>query len=241
MWTSSAHFSDWGILLARTNVDVPKHRGISYFLVDMRTPGIEVRPLRQISGTAHFNEVFLTDVRIPVENVVGDVDRGWGVTMTTLGSERSMIGGGRAGDPVQELIAVARNTGVLEDPRRRQDLMRAYTSSRILEFLSWRAQSVALKGEPPGPESSVIKLAHSVHQEEIGGLGVSLLGAQGTLLDYDALDEHPWPSRFLMQWGSRLGGGTEQIQRNVLGERVLGLPGEPRSDKDVAFRDLPRN
>jgi alkylation response protein AidB-like acyl-CoA dehydrogenase len=242
VWTSSAQFSDWGILLARTNPDVPKHRGITYFLVDMRTPGIDVRPLRQITGVAHFNEVFLADVRIPAANVVGPVDGGWGVTLTTLANERASIsgGGGGAGGMVHRLLDLQRQAGRAGDPVLRHQTIRAYINARILTFLGWRAQTAAERGRPPGPESSVLKLAHSLHQAEIGDAALAILGADGMLIDYADLDASPWPARFLTQWAVRIGGGTEQVQRNILGERMLGLPREDRPDKAVPFRETAR-
>jgi len=238
VWTSSAHFSDWGILLARTDPDRPKHQGITYFLVDMRTPGIEVRPLRQISGVAHFNEVFLTDVRIPADLVVGTVDDGWRVARTTLVNERNAIGA-RSGESVaQELIAAAEAAGRVHDPVLRQLLVGAWMHERIITYLGWRAQTAVDRGEPPGPESSVIKLAYSLHQGEIGEVATALLGVEGTLMDYEDLPRFPLQSRFLMQFMSRIGGGTEQIQRNIVAERILGLPRDPSPDRDRPFREV---
>jgi alkylation response protein AidB-like acyl-CoA dehydrogenase len=237
VWTSSAQFSDLGILLARTNWDVPKHQGISYFLVDMRTPGIDVRPLRQITGVAHFNEVFLTDVRIPAANVLGEVDAGWGVTVTTLANERASIGSGHGFDVVGSLIATADKLGRTYDPTLRQQLVKAHIHAQLLTYLGWRAQTAVDRGAGPGPESSVMKLAHSLHQAELGDAAMAVLGASALELDYSDLDSYPWQVRFLAQWASRIGGGTEQVQRNIVAERVLGLPREPRSDKDVPFRD----
>jgi alkylation response protein AidB-like acyl-CoA dehydrogenase len=231
VWTSSAQFSDWGILLARTNPDAPKHQGITYFLVDMRTPGIDVRPLRQITGVAHFNEVFLTDVRIPAANVVGPVDGGWGVTITTLSNERSAIGGGHGGDVVEELLDALRHSGRADDPVLRQQVVAAYVHDRILTFLGWRAQTAVDRGVAPGPETSVLKLAYSLHQAELGEVGMAVAGTSAMALDYRHLDASPWQVRFLAQWASRIGGGTEQVQRNIVGERILGLPREPRPEQ----------
>lgn len=238
VWTSSAQYSDWGILLARTNLDAPKHRGISYLLVDMTTPGIEVRPLRQSTGVAHFNEVFLTDVAVPAENVVGAIDDGWRVTMTTLTSERTMIGASANADAGEELLDLYREVGggaVL-----RQRVVDAYIHDRLIRYLGWRAQTAFDRGETAGPEASVVKLAHSRLQAELGDVVMALLGARGLLTDYADTAAYPWQIRFLAQWASRLGGGTEQVQRNILGERMLGLPREPSTDRDVPFRDLAR-
>ena len=240
VWTSGAHFSDWGILLARTNWDVPKHRGITYFLLDMRTPGIEVRPLRQITGYAHFNEVFLTDVRIPDECRLGPVDGGWGVTQTTLMNERAMIGSGGTGIGFAAMLVLARQCGVTDDPIARQELARCYTRFKILTWLGERAKAKAKLGQQ-GPEASVMKLAVSQRMAADGDMVLGFEGPYGMLHRGDAIDEGQWQQLFLNQWSVRIGGGTEQIQRNVLGERVLGLPGEPRPDKTLPFRDLPRN
>jgi len=221
VWTSHAHHSDWGMLLARTDPDEPKHRGISYFLADMRTPGIEVRPLRQITGTAHFNEVFLTDVRIPHENMVGPQGAGWNVTMTTLTAERGAIGGGGGVMGWADLGALIDAVADTGDPLVRQDLARAYTRYQLLRFLSYRLQTALSQGVAPGPESSVVKLLMSKHASLTGDLVESLLGADGML-------SHDRSRGFLNQWTVKLGGGTDQIQRNIIGERVLGLPKEPR-------------
>jgi alkylation response protein AidB-like acyl-CoA dehydrogenase len=238
VWTSSAHFSDWGILLARTDVDVPKHRGITYFLLDMTTPGIDVRPLRQATGAAHFNEVFLTDVRIPVENVVGPVNGGWGVTMTTLTNERTLIGSGvGVGDVFGDIVRLARQFGRTDDALVRQDLSALYIRLQLLKYLGWRIQTAISRNQQPGPESSVLKLGLSRHLSLTGDLVMSLQGPQATLLDYADAMSGPWGLQFLSQWASKLGGGTEQIQRNIISERVLGMPRDTPVDKDIPFRE----
>jgi alkylation response protein AidB-like acyl-CoA dehydrogenase len=241
VWNSGAHYADWGILLARTNWDVPKHRGITYFLVDMRSPGIEVRPLRQITGHAHFNETFFTNVRIPAANVLGDLDAGWGVTQTTLMAERSMIGGGGGGVTFAAIAELARECGVTDDAVMRQELVKCYTRFEVLKWLGLRARAAALAGRPLGAESSVVKLAASQRCELDGNLLMAIEGAGGMLMNADAPAGGSWQQVFLGQWSIRIGGGTENIQRNVLGERVLGLPADIRVDKNVPFRDLPRN
>jgi alkylation response protein AidB-like acyl-CoA dehydrogenase len=237
VWTSGAQSADWGILLVRTDADQPKHRGITYLLVDMRTPGIEVRPLQQIDGAVHFNEVFLSDVRVPVENVVGDIDRGWGVTMTTLVNERSAIGGGGM---VQfgEILMLAQEMGRTDDAVLRQELAEIYTYFQITRYLGYRVQTAVSNGRQPGPESSVMKLHISRQYGEGGNLYMSLLGTAGMLWLDDAPFDGFFQGLFLAQWAPRIGGGTDQIQRNITGERVLGLPAEPRVDKNVPFRDL---
>lgn len=240
VWNTGAHYSDMAILLARTDPDVEKHAGISFFVVDMSTPGIEVRPLRQINGAAHFNEVFLTDVRIPAENLVGDLHEGWQVARTTLANERTLIGGlsaGRAGG-LEDVLSLARRRGRNSDPVIRQDLARMAVRSEILRYLGLRVRTAASRGEIPGPESSVMKLAVSRHVAATGDLVMALDGAAGTLFGVDAPDNGFWQHQFLTQWGTRIGGGTDQIQRNVIAERVLGLPRDIRADQGVPFRQL---
>ncbi|CAB4903357.1 MAG: acyl-CoA dehydrogenase [Actinobacteria bacterium] len=239
VWNSGAHYSDWGILLTRTNLDASKHRGITYFLVDMRTPGIDVRPLRQITGAAHFNEVFLTDVRIPHENIIGQIDAGWGPMMTTLSNERTLIGGATRGD-FTEIADLARRTGSHRSPALRQDLARSYTRSAILKFLGYRVRTATARGVAPGPESSIMKLLVSEHMSGQGDLVLAMQGAGGMLAGADALDGGRWQMEFLGQWSSKIGGGTDEIQRNTIGEKVLALPPEPRVDKNIPFRDIPK-
>ena len=239
VWNSGAHYSDWGILLARTDPTQPKHRGITYFLVDMHTPGIDVRPLRQITGQAHFNEVFLTDVRIPGANVVGGVNDGWRVAQTTLANERTLIGGG-SGAGWRDLAGLARDTGAASDARLRQELAAAYTRFELTRFLGYRVQTALSQGRAPGPESSVMKLFHSQHLARTGDLVMAMQGPAGALADPDAPKGGFWLGYFLNQWASRIGGGTDQVQRNIIGERVLGLPREPSTDRDLPFNELRR-
>ena len=238
VWTSGAQHSDWGILIARTNPDVPKHKGITYFLVDMHSPGIEVRPLRQITGTAHFNEVFLTDVVVPATNVVGEVNGGWAVAHTTMGYERALIGGTGPSIPIAQVLDLARRSGRSSDPLVRRQIADFYTRVELLRFMNYRVQTALSKGRLPGPEASTTKLFLSQHMGLNGELFMSLAGANGMLADDGALDNGFWHTAFLNQWTSRLGGGTDNIQRNSLAERVLGLPRESRSDKDQPFSEL---
>jgi alkylation response protein AidB-like acyl-CoA dehydrogenase len=240
VWNSFAHVADWGILLARTNPEVRKHKGITYFLVDMVTPGIEVRPLRQITGVAHFNETFLTEVRVPHDNVLGDVNEGWGVAQTTLMSERTLIGGGM-GLGFRDYVELARRYGRDDDPEIRQRLALAYSRFEILRWLGMRAQAAVRAGKMPGAESSVAKLAISRQVADNGDLALAIEGPHGMLYAGDAYEDGFWQQHFLGQWGVRIGGGTDQVQRNILGERVLGLPSEPRPDKTSPFRELPKN
>ena len=239
VWTSGAHHSHMAILLARTDSSVPKHAGITYFVVDMATPGIDVRPLRQINGAAHFNEVFLSGVRIPAANVVGEIGDGWRVARTTLSNERGMIGGGGgAAAGFADVLELAQRTGRSSDPLARQRLAALYVRTEVLRYLGLRARTAASQGRPSGPESSVIKLAYSRHAALTGDLVLDLQGPGGLLSGESAIDHGFWQQQFLGQWSVRIGGGTDQIQGNVIGERVLGLPSEARADKGIPFRDL---
>lgn len=236
VWTSLAQFADYGILLARTDPDVPKHRGITYFIVDMHDPGIEVRPLVQITGSAHFNETFLTDVRIPHENVVGDVGDGWSVERTTLTSERSSIAGGNPGWSVDGLIGEARDRGLSGDPVVRQALAAAHSRSRILEVMGYRVRSAISQGRLPGPEALSMKLAYARHWVATMETAMSVLGADAMTYSGNGT----WQYAFLNQYAIRLGGGTDEVQKNIIGELGLGLPREPSVDRDVPWKDLPR-
>jgi alkylation response protein AidB-like acyl-CoA dehydrogenase len=239
VWTSSAHTSDWAICLARTDPDVSKHAGITFFLVDMHAPGVEVRGLRQIDGAIHFNEVFLDGVRVPHEHVVGQVGDGWRVAMTTLTAERTSIGeGGQTG--WRDVADLARQMGCAGDPVLRQEIARLHTRESIQRWLVYRVRTAAAKGVMPGPEASVLKLLNSHQVEHVGSVLMSVLGSWGTLWHDDAVDGGFWQDVFLFQWSSRIGGGTENIQRNILGERVLGLPREPDPLKGQPWRDLPK-
>ncbi|HUE59577.1 MAG TPA: acyl-CoA dehydrogenase family protein [Acidimicrobiales bacterium] len=226
VWTSSAHYSDYGILLARTGEQSDRHRGISYFLVDMRTPGVEVRPLRQMTGSAHFCEVFFTDVAIPTENLVGEVNGGWPVTITTLTNERSLISL-LGGDRFARLRHLADATGSTGDPTIRQELADLYIGFEIVKYLGWRQMTAMSKGLEPGPESSVAKLGLSLRLGQMGDLIMRVRGAGGMVASADPHVAY-LDALFVGQWSSRIGGGTEQVQRNIISERLLGLPRDPR-------------
>ncbi len=239
VWTSSAHSSDWAICLARTDPDAAKHAGITYFLVDMHASGVEVRGLRQIDGAIHFNEVFLDGVRVPADQVVGEVGDGWRVAMTTLTAERTSIGqGGQTG--WSDVADLARRVGCADDPVLRQEIAHLHTREQIQRWLLYRVRTSVAKGVLPGPEASVLKLVNSHQVEHLGSVLLSVLGASGMLWHDDAIDGGFWQDVFLFQWSSRIGGGTENIQRNILGERVLGLPREPDPLKGRPWRELPK-
>jgi alkylation response protein AidB-like acyl-CoA dehydrogenase len=241
VWTSGAADSDWGILLARTDPDVPKHKGITYFLVDMRTPGFDIRPLRQMTGSEHFSEVFMDEVRIPAENVLGEVNGGWGCAITTLSNERGLIAGANKSSDTMALIELARKRGMTDDPVIRQHLVDCWIRQQIQRFHGYRLQTALSKGVPPGPETSVMKLFAAEYLRRLGNTSLEVLGPEGQLLGDDAPAGTEWQARFLFAPAIRIAGGSNEVQRNIMAERVLGLPGDIRTDRDVAFRDLGRS
>jgi len=259
VWTSLAHLSKWGMLLARSNPDVPKHAGMSYFLVDMESPGVEVKPLHQITGEAEFNEVFFADVRIPADRLMGREGEGWKVAITTLMNERSAIGGGaarRGGGSIGILLDLWK----ARDPKRlspeaetilRDRITRLWIESELQRMTSQRARASQKAGNP-GPEGSVGKLAQAELNKRIWECGMDVIGADA--LVYEAGYKRRPPSgesrvtklaiakhQFLRSRANSIEGGTSEVMRNILGERVLGLPGEPRVDKEVPWRDVPRS
>ncbi|MBJ7367655.1 MAG: acyl-CoA dehydrogenase family protein [Ilumatobacteraceae bacterium] len=238
VWTSFGQFSDYGILLTRTEPESPKHKGITYFILDMKSAGIEVRPLVQITGVAHFNEVFLSDVRIPVANVLGQVNNGWAVANTTLTSERAFIGGGGSSWTVEALIETAQKLGRTSDPRVRQKLAAAYARAQTLTYLGYRLRTASSLGLMPGPEMFVMKLAYARHWEKTMDTAMEILGADATLWGEHSIDSGQWQHHLLSQFAIRLGGGTNEIQQNIIGERGLGLPREPSVDRDLPWREL---
>jgi alkylation response protein AidB-like acyl-CoA dehydrogenase len=255
VWTTNAHLSNRAMLIARTDPSVPKHRGITYFALDLTAPGVEVRPLRQLTGQAEFSEVYLTDVRVPDADRVGDVGDGWRVAMTTLSNERTSIGGGsRAPERGSGAIAEAlRIWADLEPGRRtaaaRQGLVARWIDAEVLRLTNARAAAQRRSGSP-GPEGSIAKLAFGTLNQRIYELCVDLLGADALIgADYGfRRDDHlgyvgpPGSARmfFLRSRANSIEGGTTEIQRNIVGERIRGLPGEPRVDKDLPWVEVPR-
>jgi len=241
VWTSAAQHADFGILLARTDPDVPKHRGITFFIVDMRSEGIDIRPLVQATGLSHFNEVFLTDVRIPAANVVGEVGEGWKVARTVLASEAGMIGGAGQTSNFDAVLALARHCDRTGDAVIRQRLADVYTRERILKFMQYRMQTAIMhrRGTPPDP--SVLKNFFVETLSRRVELAVEMEGAAGMLAGADAPQDGFWQLQCMAQFSSRIGGGTSEVHRNMIGERALGLPPEPRTDKDLPWRELPRS
>jgi alkylation response protein AidB-like acyl-CoA dehydrogenase len=259
VWTTLAHVADWAMVLARTDPEAPKHKGLTYFLIDMRQPGIEVRPLRQINGEAEFNEVYLTDARTPDSLRIGEVGDGWRVAITTLMNERTAFGhlakaprGAGAAAPLVELFHLHGG----DDDSLRDAVTRKWIENELVRLTTLRAQELRDRGTP-GPEGSVIKLAYTWASHTTYELCVDLLGADGLLIDnYEmvrpsvmggtSLGEGGKGSTnvqkaWLTSLGGTIGGGTSAIGKNVLGERVLGLPGDVRVDKDLPWSQVPRS
>jgi len=241
VWTSGAHYSDFGILIARTDPEAPKHRGISMFIVDMRTAGIEFRPLRQITGEANFNEVFFTDARIPAANLLGTENDGWRLAVALLMNERVAIGAAGEGPShggSAPLIRLARATGQIDDPVVRQGLADVYTRETIMRFIGLRIRAAQKAGRAPGPEGSLAKLAGAVLARRSSDLAIRIAGAAGQAWDSEEAAGSRWSMSVLSAPAHAIAGGTNEIQRGIIGERVLGLPKEPAVDRDLPFKDL---
>ena len=246
IWTTGAQYCKWGMMVTRTDTSAEKHKGITYFIVDMQSPGIEIRPIKQINGMSGFNEVFFTDVRVPDKNRVGAVNDGWRGALTTLMNERHSIGAGGAGGPdFKDLVQLAKTTELagrpaFEDHAVRQHLARFYIRMKGLQYTGYRTQTALSRGQTPGPESSIGKLVGAPLRQEMASFAVDLQGAAGAMIDRDAApDEGVWQQMYLGTPGLRLAGGTDEILRNIIAERVLGLPPEIRADKGLAFKDVP--
>ena len=255
VWNTLAHVADRGMLVARTDPDAPKHKGLTYFALDMHTPGVEVRPLRQMTGEAEFNEVYLTDVRVSDSDRVGEIGEGWRVAMTTLANERITIGSG-SGPPRQgsgsiaEAVRIWRTDSVQRDPVSRDRLIRSWIRAEVLRLTNMRASQNRKRGNP-GPEGSIAKLMFAEVNREVYELCIDLLGPSG-LIDFDYSMRRSdtvglvGPSgsarkMFLRSRANSIEGGTSEIQRNILGERLLGLPGDVRVDKESPWSKVPRS
>ncbi len=230
VWTSLAHLSRFGILLARTDSDVPKHQGISYFVCPMDSAGITIRPIVEMTGVHLFNEVFLDEVRIPVENRVGDENKGWALAKVTLGNERVSLSGEGAlwgrGPTAEDLLALARKAGGVSDPHLRQHLAQLHIEAEVLRLIRLRAVTAAVKGRQPGPEASVRKALADEHGQRIMGLAKDLAGAHGMLAGSApfGVTDTEWSYGYLFSPALTIGGGTSEVQRNIIAERALGLP-----------------
>jgi alkylation response protein AidB-like acyl-CoA dehydrogenase len=237
VWNSQAQHADFGILIVRTDPDAPKHRGITFLLVDMHSPGMDVRPLREATGQAFFNEVFLDDVRVPVDQVVGGINEGWAVTRTVLTSETGMIGAGRGPASFVALKRLALELGRADEPVIRQRLADVYARERMLDFLGMRMQTFVMTGRGNPPDPSVLKNLNTATNEVKADLGLQLQQAGGMLSRGDAAEDGLWQNFVVSQFSSRIGGGTNEIHRNMIAERALGLPREAQVDKDLPWRD----
>jgi alkylation response protein AidB-like acyl-CoA dehydrogenase len=245
VWTSGAATADYGMLIARTDWDVPKHKGISFFFCPMKQPGVEVRPLRQITNESHFNEVFLTDVVVPQENRLGAPGEGWAVLQTALAYERSVMGEGARGPRSgvaesrgeEPLIALAREAGRLADPLLRQDIAQAIAYKKLNALNTARAKADLAQGNS-SPIMSLGKLAMSRILHEEARVRTAILGPESLMEGADHPRAEDANFLTLNAYFTSIGGGTDQIQRNIIGERVLGLPKEPEVDRDIPFRQV---
>jgi alkylation response protein AidB-like acyl-CoA dehydrogenase len=245
IWTSGAHYSDYGLLLTRTDPNTQKHKGLTMFYLSMKSPGVEVKPIKQASGQSNFNEVFFTDVEIPDSQRLGEVGQGWQVALTTLMHERLAVGGGTGGGmDVAELVALARTLEVEDGPAIKNAAVREriadwYVRSAGLKYTTLRTMTALSRGQQPGPEASIAKVVVASKLQDLSAFAMELEGEAGALKGKDA----PLDGMFQMGWmsapGLRIAGGTDEILRNIIAERVLGLPPDMRADKELPFNKLP--
>lgn len=245
IWTTGAQYCKWGMLVARSDTNAAKHAGLSYFIVDMEDPGIEIRPIKQMNGQSGFNEVFFSDVRIPDSNRLGAEGDGWRVAITTLMNERSSIGGSMGGGGgIKDLIKQAESVEIngrpaIEDGGVRRKIADFAVRRSGLKYTGQRGLSALSQGQTPGPEASIGKLVAAVMGQEMGAFGMELQGAAGILSGDDNPGDVTFQNTYMAMPGLRLAGGTDEILRNIISERVLGMPGEPRIDKGRPFKDIP--
>jgi len=246
IWTSGAHYSDWGILVVRTDPSLPKHKGLSYFYVDMKSAGIEIKPIKQISGEANFNEVYFTDVRIPDSQRLGAVGQGWQVALTTLMNERASIGAGGGGTKFSSVKKLAQKVLIdgkpaIEDRHVRAKLASWYVQEAGLKYTSYRTLSALSRGDIPGPENSIGKLVGAVKSQDMASFAMDLLEQEGIVRDAAGDEEFAalFQNTYMAIPGLRIAGGTDEIMANIIAERVLGLPQEPRMDKGIPFSEVP--
>ena len=241
VWTSGAQYSDIGEIIARSDPDMPKHKGLTGFIVDMHAPGVEVRPLRQMTGGASFNEVFFTDVRVRDDHRLGDVNQGWTVALTTLMNERASIGAGGAGGSsmasTTRLIEMVRHYGLDEDPITRQALADLIIRTKVASYTNQRAMDKIKMGQLPGPEMSIAKLALTQNMTKTAEFVANVLGAR-MVADSGEWGTYAWGQFVMGIPGMRIAGGSDEVMRNIVGERVLGLPKDAGIDSTTPFRDL---
>ena len=244
IWTSGAHYCDFGVLVTRSDFAAPKHKGLTYFFLDMKSPGIEIRPIKQISGQSHFNEVFFTDVKIPDSQRLGKPGEGWKVSLTTLMNERYTIGG-RTSVGVEDIFELARTIELDDGPALKNAAVRDkladwYVSSQGLKYSHFRTMTALSRGETPGPESSIGKLVNGSKLQNIAAFALDLMEQGGVLTDPQLVPLAAVFQQTLMTSpSSRIAGGSDEIMRNIIAERVLGLPADVRVDKDLPFSALP--
>ena len=245
IWTSGAHFSDYGILVTRSDPSEPKHKGLTYFFLDMKSPGIEIKPIKQISGGANFNEVYFTDVRIPDSQRLGAVGQGWQVAITILMNERAAIGGGGMGVGFEQVFRLAQKVTIddrpaIEDTNVRAKLANWYCQESGLKYTGYRSMTALSKGETPGPENSIGKLVGASKTQDMASFSIDLLEMSGAIWDAD-FDDYAglYPGTFMGAPGGRIAGGSDEIMLNILAERVLGLPQDVRLDKGIPFSEVP--
>jgi acyl-CoA dehydrogenase len=245
IWTTGAQFSDYGILLTRTDPNVPKHKGLTMFYLSMKAPGVEIRPIKQASGGSGFNQIFFTDVKIPDSQRLGAVGQGWTVALTTLMHERLAVGGGAGGGlDVPQLMALARNLELEDGPAIKNAAVREkiadwYVKSAGLKYTTFRTMTALSRGQQPGPEASIAKLVVATKLQDMSAFAMDLEGEAGILQGSDAPMHGMFQGGWLSSPGLRIAGGTDEIMRNIIAERVLGLPQDVRVDKDVPFNKLP--
>jgi alkylation response protein AidB-like acyl-CoA dehydrogenase len=239
VWTTGAQYSDYGILLVRTDPDVPKHKGMTMFWIDMHDPAVEVRPIHQASGGSEFNEVYFTDLRVKDSQRLGGVGDGWKVALVTLMNERLAVGGS-SGPDYKTIMELARQTDGIKDGAFREKLADWYVAAEGLKLTRFRTMTALSKGQTPGPESSIGKIIAANQMQEMSNYGVEMEDQYGILTDpAEAPLQAAFQQSLLWAPGLRIAGGTDEILKNIIAERVLGLPGDVRVDKDVAFKDVP--
>ena len=245
IWTSGAHYADYGVIVVRTDPTLPKHKGLSYFYIDMRAPGVEIKPIKQLTGDADFNEVYFTDVRVSDRQRLGEVGQGWQVALTTLMNERAAIGGGIGKMDVDLAIAIAQDVELDGQPAIDNAAVRTriadwYVQEAGLKYTGYRSLTALSRGALPGPENSIGKLVGAPKMQAMASFLMDLLGASGAISDETlAVKAGIIQRSYMGAPGMRIAGGTDEIMANIIAERVLGLPQEPRLDKGIPFTDVP--
>ncbi len=245
IWTSGAHYSDYGIIVLRTDPTAPKHQGLSYFFIDMKSPGIEIKPIKQISGGSNFNEVYFTDVRVSDAQRLGAIGQGWQVALTTLMNERASIGGGGGGVNFNSVFKLAQKVNIDDEPAIndksvRRKLADWYIQESGLKYTGYRSMTALSKGDIPGPENSIGKLVGAPKQQDMASFALDLLESSGAIWDPElSVEAGMFQGAYMASPGLRIAGGTDEIMANIIAERVLGLPQDIRVDKGIPFNEIP--